>query len=443
MRKSKLLALVSLVMATALLFTACSSSSSSSSDEKTVLKVQWVGDFSMDSTTDATTGVKTEGLSVLEEEFERLNPDIDLQYVIMGWDDYQKKTQTMIEANEADLFQAPGIAALAALDLLEPLQSYIDESGFDTSVYFDNQIEGWMAMSSTDTELEIYGLPIIADTRVIMYDKQLFDDFGVEYLSANPTIEEIVEKAEQLTGINPVTGEQVYGITWKGADAADTVVNIAESFGATWGSGFRDAELETNFNSDEIIEAVEILADLTAYSHAGVMSDQGNEAWGTESNNIAINLRCGPDVSNFKELGVYDRIGVSYLFINEEEGMGGLFAGSPLVMSANSEVKDEAWTYMEFTATEFFANYMWENQRNQSLPALKSILDNEEVQNDENLQIIFDSLNYLWAPRYPYRASYGRGVLTSAVEEVILNGADSTTTFNALQADMEEWVAMQ
>ena len=182
------------------------------SGEKTILRVQMIGDFKLDDFTDPISGASLQGCHVLEEEFEKEHPDIDLQYIFMGWDDYQKKTQSMMVAGEADVYQAPGIEALASQGLLEPLQPYIDRDGYDISVYMDGQVDGWKVVGPEDTEPQIYGLPLIADTRYITYDKQLFDEWGVEYLSEEPTVEEILEKAAQLTGINPVSGEQNYGI---------------------------------------------------------------------------------------------------------------------------------------------------------------------------------------------------------------------------------------
>ena len=170
-------------------------STKANAEDKTVLKVQMIGGFKSEDFTDAISGEKLQGCHVLEEEFERLHPEIDLQFIFMGWDDYQKKTQSMMIAGEADVYQAPGIEALAGQGLLEPLQPYIDKDGYDLSVYMDGQVDGWMTVGPDDTELQIYGLPLIADGRFIVYDKQLFDEWGVEYLSDQPTVEEILEKA--------------------------------------------------------------------------------------------------------------------------------------------------------------------------------------------------------------------------------------------------------
>lgn len=414
------------------------------SGEKTILRVQMIGDFKLDDFTDPISGASLQGCHVLEEEFEKEHPDIDLQYIFMGWDDYQKKTQSMMVAGEADVYQAPGIEALASQGLLEPLQPYIDRDGYDISVYMDGQVDGWKVVGPEDTEPQIYGLPLIADTRYITYDKQLFDEWGVEYLSEEPTVEEILEKAAQLTGINPVSGEQNYGIYHKGSDAGDTVMNINEYFGGTWGTGNRASEMTVNFDTDTMVKAMETLEELNKYAPDGVMANQGGEMFGTADNNIAMNIRCTPStLNNIAALGLEDRYGVSRLFINEKEGKGGMFAGSPVVIAASSEVKEAAWEYVKFTGSEFFAQYFWENQRNEGLPTLKAVLDFEGVQDDPNITAVLESTQYLWTPRYVYRSGQARSILTTAVEEVALNGKDPAEVLSAAQKEVDEWIAVQ
>ncbi len=319
------------------------------------IKVQMIGNFKMEDSTDPVSGVKTKGVHFLKEEFERTHPGATVEFLLMGWDSYQQKTQAMLMSGEADVYQVPGIASFAAQDLLEPLAPYIEKENYDLNNYIDGQINGWKAMSPSDEELEIYGLPVLGDTRVIVYDKKLFDDWGVEYLSEEPTIDEIVEKAAKMTGKNPVTGEQNYGVYYRGKYASDLALNIAESFGGTWGTGFRYKDLQTNFNSEEMVKGVEYLKEALEYAPSGILSEQGNELFLTETNNIAMTLRIGPGfLKPIYSTGLDKRYGASLLFVNPEEGMGGVFEGSPCSIGQNSENKELAWEYLKFTGSEFY-----------------------------------------------------------------------------------------
>ncbi len=414
------------------------------SADKTTLKVQWIGDFQQNDSTDPVTGTKRVGLHVVEEEFERLYPDVNLEFITMGWDDYVKKTQTMIISNEADVYQVPGISGLVDQNLLEPLQPYIEQDNYDLSVYLEGQVEGWKVASLTDEAPQIYGLPLLGDTRVITYDKQLFDQWGVEYLSENPTIEEILEKASQMTGTNPVTGEKNYGLTFLGKDAADTLMNMNEALGGIWGEGYKLKELKTEFNSTTMLEAADLLLELAQYAPEAVMANQGSEAYGTQDNVIAIHLRDAPrTLFTASELGLADRYAVSKLFINEEYGMGGMFAGSPLAISATSENKELAWEYIKFTSSDFVQQYLWENQKNQALPVTKAGLEFEGIKGDENMVRLIESMEILWTPRYIYRSSQPRNILTDAVENIMLQKLTPQDALDKAQSEVETWVSQQ
>jgi len=99
------------------------------------VKVQLIGTFAFDDTTDAVSGAKVVGVHYLKEAFEKLYPNVKVEFVLMGWDSYTEKTQAMLQANQADVVQVPGIALLASQGLLEPLQPYIDRQKFDLGVY--------------------------------------------------------------------------------------------------------------------------------------------------------------------------------------------------------------------------------------------------------------------------------------------------------------------
>lgn len=405
------------------------------------ITVQMIGGYEMETTTDPVTGVKKQGVEIVKEEFEKRFPGTEVEYILMGWDSYTQKTQTMLSVNEADVYQVPGIAGFADQGFLEPLAPFIEKDKFDLGQLIDGQIDGWKAMGPDETELGIYGLPIIGDTRVIMYDKTIFDQWGVEYLSEKPTLDEIAEKSAKMTGKNPVTGEQNYGIAWRGRDSADTIVNIAEALGGQWGEGFRLNEIKVEFDSDEFKKASEYLYGLLPYAPTGIMTGQGLENFGTAKNNIAINLRVGPNnyYNTYVTKDTVDQYGVSYLFVNEEKGMGGMFAGSPYSIGKTSDNKDLAWEYIKFMTSDFYQEWQWKNH--QSLPVVKSATGWEDFKNTPGMELVLDSMGYLWTPRYPYRAGQPRSILTDSVEKFMLNETSIDEALKGAKTETDAWVA--
>ncbi|WP_229675687.1 extracellular solute-binding protein [Saccharibacillus kuerlensis] len=408
------------------------------------LNVQMIGGFTEEDKTDPKTGLKTTGVRVLKEEFEKLYPGAEVNFVLMGWDSYNEKTQTMLQSNAADVYQLPGIATFAEQGLLEPLQSYIDRDKFDLDQYFGGQVEGWKAMGPEDTDLQIYGLPFIGDTRVIVYDKKIFDDWGVPYLSKEPTIEEILEKAEKMTGKNPKTGEQNYGLTFNKSDAADTVMNINESKGGKWGTGFLWKDMELEFNTPTMVEALDLLKKAKEYAPEGVLAGQGAENFLTEKNNVAINLRAAPGfITDIKANGTEDRYDAALLFVNPEEKMGGMFAGSPFSIGKSSTQKELAWEWLKFSSSDFFQQFMWDNYRNESTPVVKASTEWASVKEIPQMSVVLDAMGRLWAPRYPYRSGQPRYILSENVEKALLESTSSQEALDKAQKDAAEWIVSQ
>ncbi|WP_438496299.1 extracellular solute-binding protein [Paenibacillus sp. IHBB 3054] len=408
------------------------------------LKVQLVGDFSLEDKTDAISGKTSKGVKVLKEEFEKKYPNASVEFVLMGWDNYNEKTQTMLQSGAADVYQVPGIAAFAEQGLLEPLQSYIDKDSYDLGSYLNGQVDGWKAMGPDDQELQIYGLPFIGDARVIVYDRQLFDEWGVEYLSESPTIEEVMEKASKMTGKNPKTGEQNYGLTFKGADAADTVMNINESLGGQWGTGFLWKDMELNFESETMVKSIDWLKEAIKYAPEGVMAGQGSEYFLTENNNIAINLRESPGfINSLATFGLEDRYQAALLFKNQATDMGGMFAGSPFAIGASSSNKDLAWEWLKFSGSELFQQYMWDEQRSQSMPVIKAAENWPSVQEIGQMDIILKQMGQLWTPRYPYRSGQPRYILSENVERVLLGELGAAEGMKKAQEEGTKWLADQ
>jgi len=406
------------------------------------VKVQMIGNFSMESGTDPITGEKVQGLDVLKKEFEKNYPGAKVQFIIMPWEGYVEKTQAMLTSGEADVYQMPGIADFAAQGLMEPLQPFIDgDNKFDLDIFIDNQVNGWKALGPDDTDLQIFGLPFLGDARFIAYDKLLFDQWGVEYLSDNPTMEEVMEKAKRMTGTNPKTGEKNYGVFYRGDwSSAFTLVNLVEGQNGSWGKGFAWNEVEFDFNSPEMLTGLNWLLEMKQYAPEGIMSNQGNEKWLTKDNNIAILLNMGPGdlVKQTYAQGLEDRVAIAQEFKNDE-GRGGLFAGSPIAIAKNSKNKELAWEWMKFATSEFSQKFFFEEQG--AMPSIKAAYDWESVKKVDNLMNpIFKAMSTPYTPRYPWGSSQPRFILQSEIEAALTGQRSTEDALNRAQAESTEWV---
>jgi multiple sugar transport system substrate-binding protein len=423
-------------------------SNSSSSTSKTEgkwagqkIKVQMIGDFAMDDKTDPVTGETAKGMKVVKEEFEKQHPGATVDFVLMPWEGYTEKTQAMITSGEADVYQMPGVADFAPQGVLEPLQPWIEkDKEFSLDIFIDNQVDGWKALGPDSKELDIYGLPFLGDTRFIAYDKKLFDDWGVEYPSENPTMEEIAEKAKQMTGKNPKTGKQNYGIWFRGDwSSAFTLVDLAEGQNGTWGTGFAWDEVKFSFESPEMLNGLNWLLEMQKYAPKGIVSNQGNEKWLSKDNNIAIMLNQGPGdtVKPAYAQGLGDRIGIVNEFKNDE-GRGGLFAGSPITIAKSSENKELAWEWVKFATSDFVQKYVFEEYG--AIPAVKSATEWDSVKEMPLMLPVFKAMETPMTPRYPWGSSQPRFILTSEIEAALTGNRSAEDALKKAQKESTEWV---
>ncbi|WP_371068550.1 extracellular solute-binding protein [Sediminibacillus sp. JSM 1682029] len=445
-RITKLGVLLAVVLGLVGLLAGCSKSGAGSEDDGgewagQKINVQLIGDFAMETKTDPVTGDSVKGVEVLKEEFEKQHPGATVEFTLMPWEGYTEKTQAMITSGDADVYQMPGTVDFAPQGVLEPLQPYIDkDEEFDLDIFIENQVEGWKALGPDDDELQIYGLPFLGDARFIAYDKQLFDEWGVEYLSDHPTMEEVAEKAKQMTGKNPVTGEQNHGIWFRGDwSSAFTLIDLAEGQNGSWGSGFAWDEIQFTFDSPEMVNGLNWLLDMQELAPEGLVSNQGNEKWLTKENNIAIMLNQGPGdtIKPAYAQGLEDRIGIAQEFKNDE-GVGGLFAGSPITIAKDSENKDLAWEWVKFATSEYTQKYIYEEMG--LVPSIKSAMEWDSVKDTELMLPVFEAMSTPWTPRYPWGSAQPRFILTSEVEAALTGERSAEEALTKAQKESTEWL---
>ena len=106
----------------------------------------------------------------------------------------------------------PGYATLISKGVLEPLSERVEADGVDLSLY-----NGMAEQLTVDGEL--YEMPWRSDFWLLYYNKDIFDEAGVDYPTNDMTVKEYDELARSVakTGFGD---EQIYGShyhTWRSA----------------------------------------------------------------------------------------------------------------------------------------------------------------------------------------------------------------------------------
>ena len=91
----------------------------------------------------------------------------------------------MVQANEACIYHMPGQFDYAKQGVLQDLDVLMAQDPTFKDVWEGNFLENSKAWTPDDPDATIF-LPAYTGVRVIHWDAKLFEDWGVEPLSANP-----------------------------------------------------------------------------------------------------------------------------------------------------------------------------------------------------------------------------------------------------------------
>ncbi|MBB4120823.1 ABC transporter substrate-binding protein [Martelella radicis] len=131
------------------------------------------------------------------DAFEAKFPDITVEHTDLGSADYSTMLMTQLSGGGSDLDvvqvkDIPGYANLVKANLLASLNDDITENGIDTEAY------GGLIEALT-VDGNVYALPFRSDVWILYYNKDIFDEAGVEYPTNDMTWDEFADKARALT----------------------------------------------------------------------------------------------------------------------------------------------------------------------------------------------------------------------------------------------------
>ncbi|MCR2823829.1 extracellular solute-binding protein [Lederbergia panacisoli] len=345
------------------------------SDMEATVRVSLAG-WQLEDGIDAITGIDNIGFETfLKEEFYPRYPNIKLEVYQVPWENAQAKQTAMLQSDDVDLIYSGGAFAAQWMEqgLLRSIDDLLtNDTGFNGDMYLKGIWENSYSTVAYDGNTR-FGLPAILGKRVTIYDKKMFEDWGVEPLSENPTPEEILDKAKQMTGKNPVTGEDNYGLWWSGnALNASTFVALTHAYGAVGAVGALDdlKNIEWKLNEPEMVKVLEWIKAAAKYPPVEFVNGQGAENFGIETNNIAIAL----DHSGGATMGEY-RANKDQELLNRfvpvlnlgPKGQGWV-AMDPFVMAKNAKNVEASWEVMKFLAG--YETQKWNYENFQATPTL-------------------------------------------------------------------------
>ncbi|WP_210593261.1 sugar ABC transporter substrate-binding protein [Streptomyces sp. GESEQ-35] len=292
-------------------------------------------------------GVRTDIWKEIIADFEKANPDIDVEYVGIASTEYQSKVDTALQGGGLPDVGGVGAAMLAgfsAQGALDPLDDRLAKSSLNGKLNED-MVESLKAAGGRDDTL--YSIPTSANNGVLYYRTDLFKGAGLE----EPlTWEAFYKAAEKLTD----AGKNEFGYTIRGGAGS-----IAQALDAMYGqsgiTSFWDASGEkTTVNDPKNVAGLEKYAAL--FKKVTPAADLNNDftkmvaQW--DSGTIGmLNHNLGSYQDHVKALGVDKFRGIPQPMGSAGERVQVSNPVDGLGLFKSSKNKDAAWKFIEFASS--------------------------------------------------------------------------------------------
>ena len=350
MKKKSFMGLLALTATTALILAACGGTSTADSEETAK---------TTDESTVSTTATG-EGQSItfwhamggeagvaLEEIVADFNKENDKGITVTSefqgtYDDTITKLKSASLGNMgADLVQIYEIGSRYMMDsdFIIPMQEFVDNEGYDLS-----QIEPNIAAYYTVDD-SLYSMPFNSSTPVVYYNKDMFENAGIE--NAPETLAEIGEMQEALTtdgGADMAISLQIYG--W-------FIEQFTSKQGLEFvnnGNGRDAAATEVEFVKNDAM--VNILTEWNELYESGAAPNVGRQGGQPEfvAGQSAMTIGSTASLKTIlNEVAGEFEVGTAYLPAISETDEGGVSIGGASLWALDNEDPEKAQAVWEFT----------------------------------------------------------------------------------------------
>ncbi len=327
----------------------------------------------------SSSGANEEVLGQMVEAFEAKNPSIKVDVRTYGFEDYFQQLATSIAGGMTpDVFELniENFRAYASKGVLAKID------GIDTSNIHPTTLEAFAI------DGQQYGLPTKFSNIVMIYNKDLFDQAGLDYPTNEWTWEEELQAATKIRAM----GENYFGVyrpiqTW---EFYKTVVQNG-------GSMMNEDQTEFTLNSPENVEALQMMIDrVNTYNVTPNMDQMGGMGdWDLfKSGRLGMLVTGIWAFSDFK-----DSIDFNWDIVIEPgiKQKATHFFSDAIVVSENTDKKAAAIEFASFISGSPEAAAI-RLEANWDLPvALTDEVTQEylAITPPENKQAVIDSLDYL------------------------------------------------
>lgn len=348
-------------------------------------------------------------------DFEKDNPNVDVQVIPAGWDEANSKLVSLIQANDAPDVIITGSRSLrqfAEMGAIEKLDTYMPDS------FKESRVEN--VLNTANINGAQYGIPLAFSSRALYYRTDLIKE-------PPTTWDELLEIAETITKENP----EIYGF----AIPTDITSGTDELFNFIYQNEGSATDENGNIKlaTDENIETLEFLKEFNDKKIIPdpVSTSRSDQAKMFQNGNLAMFIS-GPWEKETLDSSA-DTAPYAVALLPAGTKMAETLVTDSFSISSQSKNKELAWKLIEY-----MGQFEYQNAYDEAIgffPILKQE-ENEERYNTEFLKPFKDMIQYgVSEPQVPVWDTFN-SEFVKAVQKVMTGNLTAEEALNSAEKEL-------
>lgn len=294
-------------------------------------------------------GAGQEALEKIVDDFNASQDEVQVNAEYQGsYDEALTKYQSVAGTDSAPtMMQVFEIGTMAMINSgsIVPIQEFIDADGYDMSGLEENIINYYKI------DDKFYSMPFNSSTPVMYYNKDAFEEAGLDPEDPPETFEEIEEASRAITEANPDMkgfALQAYGWLFEQLLANQGALLMNNDNGRT------GIPTEIGFSEEEgksIFEWVENMIEDGTFANYGTNGD--NMVAGFVAGDVAMFLQSSASARDVIDNAPFE-VGVAFLPYPEDKEREGVVIGGASLWMMDGKPEEEqqaAWEFMKYLQT--------------------------------------------------------------------------------------------
>ena len=306
----------------------------------------------------------------LVDKFNEEHDDIEVTLEAYGSDYDTKISAGMGSGDTPDVMYMWNYPAYA--DGLEPLDEYIESEGNDFKENIYSTLWNYNSLDGTT-----YGMPVGFTTHALYFNKDLFEEAGVEEPTDDWTWEDLKSAAKK---IEEKTGQKGFAFQMK-PDPYDFEMYLWSN-----GTSYCDTEgmMAGNIDSDNSQEVFQMFQDMEKDGYAIATEKNGTDEF--RAGTVAMY------VYGSWAINTLDNDGMNYGIVKiptfDGQTSVSILSSSGLSISKDSKNKDAAWEFVKYWTGEECNKA----RIGMELPVLNSVVESEGIMNEDKFAPFYKML---------------------------------------------------